>query len=154
MAISSSTFRNPGSQRHRRRFSTASSQYVPLSSIIAPIPATSTRCSLRYWSLERDGRLLTSASCSTSSSLRHWQCRRSASGRAAGFGAGVVFAPTVIQQLLLIGDEFPGFFQGPIQVAIQNMVVDTLDDRPCARHGGDDITHQVEVSAVVKLRIR
>ena len=60
----------------------------------------------------------------------------------------------VIQQLLLVGDELPGFLQRLVQIAAQDVVVDALDDRPRARRGGDDVAHQIEVGAVIDLRVR
>ena len=57
----------------------------------------------------------------------------------------------VIQQLLLVGDEFLGFLQRLIEIAAQDVVVDAFDDRPRARRGGDDIAHQIEIGAVIDL---
>src|ERR1700730_15190081 len=184
MAISSSTFRNPASRHPRPRYLTESWRSARRSSITAPMLATSTHWSRRCWSSVRGDRPTTKAWCSMSSSRRRWRCRRApkgalrfasrkrvkesgaplrfdrsgkALGGTAGFRAGIPFALDrfiVIQKLSLVGHELLGFFQGVIQVAVQDVIVDALDDRPRARHRGDDVTQQIEVSAVTDLRVR
>ena len=53
-------------------------------------------------------------------------------------GAGVV------EQLLLVSHKLPRFLQRLIQIGVEDVDVDTLDDRPHARRSGDEIALYVD----------
>ena len=78
-----------------------------------------------------------------------WQYRVLRSGGAADGAFSGAQLLDLVEQLLLVGDELPGFLQRLIEVAAEDLVVDALDERPGARHGGDEIADQVEVGAVI-----
>ena len=57
-------------------------------------------------------------------------------------------------QLLFVPNQFLGFLQRVIEVAVQDVVVDAFDEGPCAWHRGQDVAHQAEIGRVVGHRVR
>ena len=62
--------------------------------------------------------------------------------------------PSRFEQLLFMADQLLGFLQRVIEIAVQDVIVDALDERPCARHRGQDIPHQAEIGRVMRHRVR
>jgi len=62
-------------------------------------------------------------------------------------------ASCALQQLVFMRDQLLGFLQRQIDVAVEDMIVDALDELPGAWRRLQHVAHQAEIGRVVGLRV-